>query len=122
MAQSIRQDNLWDSSSSYLTFDVASTTEEVKIIYTPDSSGDKRAYLNGFEIDKADVKTQIQFPYPLHLDEHVDLEGKTSTSVSWKAAKSATSPSYNTYLGTETGNLKLVESGASTSTTFSGGS
>ncbi|CAH0020681.1 unnamed protein product [Clonostachys rhizophaga] len=120
LAQSIRQDNLWDSSSSYLTFDVVSTTEEVKIIYTPDSSGDKRAYLNGFEIDKADVKTQIQFPYPLHLDEHVDLEGKTSTSISWKAAKSATSPSYNTYLGTETGNLKLVDSGTSTSATFSG--
>lgn len=120
MAQSVRKDNLWDSASSYITFSVTSTSQEIKIVYTPNSSGDKHAYINGFEIDKADVKTQIQFPYPLNADEHIDLGSGTSLTATWKAPKSASSPTYNVYLGTTKTNMKVVTSTSSTSATLSG--
>lgn len=111
---------MWDSASSFISFSVTSTSQEVAIVYTPDSGGDKRAYINGFEVDKADVKTQVQFSYPLNADEHVDLGSGTSLTASWKAPKSASSPTYNVYLGTTRTNMKIVTSTASTSATLSG--
>lgn len=89
-------------------------------MYTPNSAGDKKAYLNGFEIDKADVDTQIRFPYPLSLDEHVDLNGGTSLTASWKTPGSASSPSYNVYLGTTQATLRSVGTTTGTSMAFSG--
>jgi hypothetical protein len=111
---------LWDSAASFITFSVTSTSQEVAIVYTPDSGGDKRAYINGFEVDKADVKTQVQFPYPLNADEHIDLESDTGLTASWKAPKSASSPTYNVYLGTTRTNMKILTTTTSTSATLSG--
>ncbi|KAK1701654.1 pectate lyase [Colletotrichum lupini] len=45
--QSARVDNIWQAATSYLTFEVTSATQETKIVYTPGSGGDKRAFLNG---------------------------------------------------------------------------
>ncbi|KAI8627175.1 pectate lyase [Xylariaceae sp. FL1651] len=118
-AQTIRVNNMWDVASSYLSFSVTSEYQEVKIVYTPNSSGDKRAFLNGFEIDTADIDQQVGFPYPYHLDEHIDLAGATSVNATWRAPKSVSSPTYNVYFGTSNTTLNLVGSAASTSTTFS---
>ncbi|KAI0593343.1 pectate lyase [Biscogniauxia sp. FL1348] len=119
--QTIRFNNLWDAGSSYVTFSVNSTDQEVQIVYTPDSSGDQRAFLNGFEFDTPDIDAQVGFPYPHHLDEHLDLQGATNVTASWRAPKSAGTPTYNVFLGTTNASLESVAIGlTSTSITFSG--
>ncbi|KAI5925475.1 pectate lyase [Camillea tinctor] len=119
--QTIRFNNLWDSGSSYIAFSVNSTDQEVKIVYTPDSGGDQRAFVNGFEFDTPNIGSQIGFPYPHHLDEHIDLQGATNVTAGWRAPKSVRSPTYNVFLGTTNTTLNLVATRInSTSVIFSG--
>ncbi|GAP92939.2 putative pectate lyase [Rosellinia necatrix] len=119
LAQSIRVNNIWDAANSYVSFTVTSTSQVVKIVYTP-SGGDKRAFLNGFEIDSADIDQQVGFPYPNHNDQHIDLAGATSIQANWKAPKAVSSPTYKVHLGTTSSTLTSVGSTTSTSFTFSG--
>ncbi|KAI1635479.1 pectate lyase [Biscogniauxia mediterranea] len=119
--QTIRCNNMWDTGSSYVTFSVNETDQEVQIVYTPGSSGDQRAFLNGFEFDTPDIDAEVGFPYPHHLDEHLDLQGATNVTASWRAPKSTGSPTYNAFLGTTNTTLESVATGlTSSSTTFSG--
>ena len=105
--QSIRIDNIWEATSSYVTF-TAVQGETVEILYTPDTAGDGRVFLNGFEIDGPSLENQISFPTPIHRDERVvPDENSTDVSASWGAAK-ATGATYNVYLGTSPIELKSV--------------
>ena len=108
--QSIRIDNIWEAASSYVTF-TAIQGEAVEIVYTPDTAGDGRAFLNGFEIDSPSLENQISFPTPIHRDERVvPIENSTDISASWRAAKAA-GATYNVYLGTSRTELKSVATG-----------
>lgn len=108
--QTIRTDNIWEAASSYVTF-TATEGEAVEVVYTPDTAGDGRAFLNGFEIDSPSLENQISFPTPVHRDERVVLiENSTDISASWKAAK-ADGAIYNVYLGTSPTMLKSVAAG-----------
>lgn len=108
--QSIRTDNIWESASSYVTF-TASQGEAVEIVYSPDTAGDGRAFLNGFEIDSPSIENQISFPTPVHRDERVvPIENTTDIPASWRAAK-ATGATYNVYLGTSPTELKSIATG-----------
>ncbi|KAF1959116.1 family 1 polysaccharide lyase [Byssothecium circinans] len=115
--QSVRIDNIWEAASSYITFEAKANTE-VKIVFTPDSSGDGRAFLNGFEVDSPAIADQISFPTPQHRDERVDVSGGKVTA-SWRAAE-APNTTYDVYLGTSSSQLETVATGlTATSTTFS---
>ncbi len=108
--QSIRTDNIWESAASYVTF-TATQGEAVEIVYTPDTAGDGRAFLNGFELDNPSLENQISFPTPVHRDERVvPLENSTDISASWRPAKAA-GATYNVYLGTSPTQLKSVATG-----------
>ncbi|KAJ8105108.1 hypothetical protein OPT61_g10377 [Boeremia exigua] len=108
--QSIRTDNIWESAASYVKF-TAAQGEAVEILYTPDTAGDGRAFLNGFEIDSPSLENQISFPTPVHRDERVvPLENTTDISASWRPAKAA-GATYNVYLGTSPMELKSVATG-----------
>ncbi|KAH6629697.1 family 1 polysaccharide lyase [Boeremia exigua] len=108
--QSIRIDNIWESAASYVKF-TATQGQAVEIVYTPDTAGDGRAFLNGFEIDNASLENQISFPTPVHRDERVvPLENTTDISASWRAAK-APGATYNVYLGTSLSELESVATG-----------
>ncbi|KAF9693272.1 hypothetical protein EKO04_008904 [Ascochyta lentis] len=110
--QSIRIDNIWEAASSYTTF-TATQGEAVEIAYTPDTAGDGRAFLNGFEIDSSSIENQISFPTPVHRDERVvPVENTTDISASWRPAKAA-GATYNVYLGTTPTELKSVATGLS---------
>src|SRR5690242_4534370 len=85
--QTIRSDNIWESAASYVKF-TATEGEAVEIVYTPDTAGDGRAFLNGFEIDGPSLENQISFPTPVHRDERVvPVENTTDITASWRAAK-----------------------------------
>ncbi|UPX10283.1 uncharacterized protein EKO05_0000950 [Ascochyta rabiei] len=115
--QSIRTDNIWEAASSYTTFTV-NQSEAVEIVYTPDTAGDGRAFLNGFEIDSPSLENQISFPTPVHRDERVvPVENSTDLSASWKAAKTV-GALYNVYLGTSPTELKSVATGLSEPSTM----
>ncbi|KAF2629128.1 polysaccharide lyase family 1 protein [Macroventuria anomochaeta] len=108
--QSIRIDNIWESASSYITFTTIQG-QAVEIMYTPDTAGDGRAFLNGFEIDSPSLENQISFPTPVHRDERVvPLENNNDISASWRTAKAA-GATYNVYLGTSPTELKSVATG-----------
>ncbi|KAJ4989611.1 pectate lyase [Stagonosporopsis vannaccii] len=108
--QSIRSDNIWESAASYVRF-TATQGEAVEIVYTPDTAGDGRAFLNGFEIDGPSLENQISFPTPVHRDERVvPVENTTDITASWKAAK-ATGATYNVQLGTSPTELQSVATG-----------
>ncbi|KAH7371130.1 family 1 polysaccharide lyase [Pyrenochaeta sp. MPI-SDFR-AT-0127] len=118
--QTVRADNIWESAASYITF-TATAGKAVEIVYTPDSSGDGRVFLNGFEVDGPALENQISFPSPAHRDERVAIGGNsTGVTASWRAAR-AESVTYNVYLGTSTTKLQSVATGLSATTaTLSG--
>ncbi|KAK1230824.1 hypothetical protein PQX77_000732 [Marasmius sp. AFHP31] len=120
-AQSIRQDNLWTSASSFVTFNVTGTSQTITVTYTPvKTSGitDLRAFLNGFEVDPAgNVASQASFPFPENNDEHVNGDSGSITA-SWKGISGA---KYDVYLGTAANSLSRVAQGQTgTSVSFSG--
>ncbi|ESK92911.1 pectate lyase [Moniliophthora roreri MCA 2997] len=99
IAQTVRQNNLWDSASSYLIFNVTSSSEETTFTFTPiGSASDKRAYLNALEFDVKNIKSQVSFPDPPNSDEHVNADSGTYT-LSFQAASDAAS--YDVYVSTE---------------------
>lgn len=108
--QTIRSDNIWESAASYVKL-TATAGEAVEIVYTPDTAGDGRAFLNGFEIDGPSLENQISFPTPVHRDERVvPVENTTDITASWRAAKAA-GATYNVHLGTSPTDLKSVATG-----------
>lgn len=108
--QTIRVDNIWEAATSYITF-TATQGEAVEIVYKPDTAGDGRAFLNGFEIDSPSLENQISFPSPVHRDERVvPIENSTDIDASWRAAK-VNGATYNVHLGTSPTALKSVASG-----------
>ncbi|KAK1524567.1 pectate lyase [Colletotrichum paranaense] len=109
--QSARVDNIWQAATSYLTFEVTSATQETKIVYTPGSGGDKRAFLNGFEVDAPSMQNQISFPTPKHRDERIEVAADDSVTATWQAPASAEGVKYNVYLGTSQTDLKSVAEG-----------
>jgi hypothetical protein len=116
VAQSVRVDNIWEAASSYVTF-TAAQDEAVEIIYTPDSNGDGRAFLNGFEIDSPSLDDQISFPTPVHRNERVaPIENTTDIAASWRPAK-AKDAKYNVYLGPSPTELQAVTTGLSEAST-----
>ncbi|QDS76584.1 hypothetical protein FKW77_007171 [Venturia effusa] len=116
--QSARIDNIWEAATSYVKF-TATKGKAVEIAYVPDSSGDGKVFLNGFEIDSPPMENQISFPVPANRDERVQLS-KGTVAVSWKAA-SVKGATYNVYLGTSPSALQSVVTGlAETSTQFEG--
>ncbi|KAF6821990.1 pectate lyase [Colletotrichum musicola] len=118
--QSARVDNIWEAATSYVSFDVTSASEEVKVVYTP-SGADKRAFVNGFEIDAPEMADQISFPSPKHRDERVEIGGEKSAQASWRAPASAEGVKYNVLLGTSPSDLKSVAEGVTeTSATLPG--
>jgi hypothetical protein len=99
---------------------VTSPAQTVQILYTPGSEGDARAFLNGFELDGPSADSRIMFPYPAHRDERVTL-GNGSVVASWRAPTTASSPTYDVYLGTSETTLGSVSLGqTSTEVTLTG--
>ncbi|KAK1227714.1 hypothetical protein PQX77_009265 [Marasmius sp. AFHP31] len=120
-AQSIRQDNIWTSASSFVTFNVTSTSQAITITYTPvktSSVTDLRAFLNGFEVDPpGNIASQVSFPFPENNDEHVDGDSG-SIAATWKGVSNS---KYDVHLGTAANSLSRVAQGQTgTSITFSG--
>ncbi|KAL0931159.1 pectate lyase [Colletotrichum truncatum] len=109
--QSSRVDNIWEAATSYVTFEVTSSTQEVKVVYTP-KGADQRAFINGFEVDSPEIKNQISFPTPKHRDERIEVDGEKSFKASWRAPASAAGVKYNVFLGTSPTELKSVVEGA----------
>ncbi|KAK7049296.1 hypothetical protein VNI00_005897 [Paramarasmius palmivorus] len=98
-AQSVRQNSLWDSSSSYLTFNVSSSSDETTFTFTPTgSASDKRAYLNALEFDVGNINSQVSFPDPPNGDEHIDADTGSYT-LHFEPAPDAVS--YDMYVSTE---------------------
>lgn len=119
MQQSIRIDNIWETTTSYLRFSVSDSSDTTEIVLTP-TGGDGRAFLNGFEIDSPAIKDQISFPKPEHRNERVELQDG-STTASWHAAETNGSVKYNVYLGTSPTELVSVAEGLKeTSVEFTG--
>ncbi|KAJ8080159.1 hypothetical protein PM082_016987 [Marasmius tenuissimus] len=120
-AQSIRQDNIWTSASSFVTFNVTSTSQAITITYTPvktSSVADLRAFLNGFEVDPSgNIASQVSFPFPENNDEHVNGDSGSITAT-WKGVSNA---KYDVYFGTAANSLSRVAQGQTgTSISFSG--
>ncbi|KAH8801245.1 pectate lyase [Flagelloscypha sp. PMI_526] len=114
--QTIRQDNIWTSSSSYLTFNVTSADQPVVIVYSASAGGtvaDRRVYINGFEVDTGNVKEQASFPYPQRLNKHIDADSGSLT-MTWGAPVSGSSATYAIYLGESSTALKQVYTGTAT--------
>lgn len=110
--QSIRTDNIWETATSYITF-AATANAPVEITYTPDSNGDGRVFLSGFEIDSPSLSKQISFPSPAHRDERVRIgEDETSVAASWRPVAIG-NVTYDVYLGTSKTKLEKVASGLS---------
>ncbi|KAI8941801.1 hypothetical protein NX059_003002 [Plenodomus lindquistii] len=110
--QSIRADNIWQSSASYVKFN-ATSGKAVNVIYTPNKDADGRVFLNGFEIDTPSLETQISFPTPVHRDERVSIDkAGSSFAASWTPARIGNA-SYDVYLGTTRDKLQNVAKGLS---------
>lgn len=109
--QTVRIDNIWGAATSYVTFDVASANQTVTVTYTPSAGGDKRAFLNGFEVDGGPSHAEISFPVPQNLDERV-LADNGTFEASWAPAE-IDLPTYNVYLGTSENELAAVGTGLS---------
>lgn len=118
--QSVRADNIWEAAASYVTF-TAAEGQPIEVVFTPDTGGDGRAFLNGLEIDGPDVRNQISFPTPSHRNERIERSGNNNgVSASWRATK-AQDATYNVYLGTSPTELKnVVKKLTETSTTLTG--
>ncbi|KAG7094600.1 hypothetical protein E1B28_005425 [Marasmius oreades] len=120
-AQTIREDSIWTSASTFVAFNVTSTSQVITITYSPVSSSsltDIRAFLNGFEIDPpGPLTSQASFPYPEHTNEHVDADSG-SLKASWEGVSGA---EYDVYFSNSASNLTRVSQGQSdTSYTFTG--
>ncbi|KAF1966576.1 pectate lyase [Bimuria novae-zelandiae CBS 107.79] len=113
--QTSRVDNVYESGSSYVKFNVASSTAMVVIVYVP-SGGDGRVFLNGIEIDGPSIAQQISFPSPANKDEWVDLKNSSSLFASWRAPSGVSDAKYNVYVGTEATSLNSVATGVSSNT------
>ncbi|GKT46798.1 putative pectate lyase D [Colletotrichum spaethianum] len=90
--QSVRVDNIWQAAASYITFEVASATQDVKIVYTPNGA-DKRAFING------------------HRDERIEVSDDSSVTASWTGPASGEDVKYNVFLGKSPTDLKSVAEG-----------
>ncbi|KAK6207946.1 pectate lyase [Colletotrichum tabaci] len=118
--QSVRVDNIWQAAASYVAFEVADAAQEVKVVYTP-SGADKRAFINGFEVDAPALGNQISFPAPKHRDERIEASDDNTATASWTAPASADGVTYNVFLGTSPADLKSVATGVTeTSATLPG--
>ncbi|OHW91197.1 pectate lyase [Colletotrichum incanum] len=118
--QSVRVDNIWEAAASYITFEVTSATQEVKVVYTP-SGADKRAFINGFEVDAPALQNQISFPTPKHRDERIEVGDNSSVTASWRGPASEEGVKYNVFLGASSNDLKSVAEGITeTSATLPG--
>ncbi|WQF75385.1 Putative pectin lyase/virulence factor, immunoglobulin-like protein [Colletotrichum destructivum] len=118
--QSVRVDNIWQAAASYVAFEVADAAQEVKVVYTP-SGADKRAFINGFEVDAPALGNQISFPAPKHRDERIEATDDNTATASWTAPASAEGVTYNVFLGTSPTDLKSVATGVTeTSATLPG--
>ncbi|KAL0563256.1 hypothetical protein V5O48_018819, partial [Marasmius crinis-equi] len=109
-AQSIRQDNIWTAASSFVTFNVTSTSQSVAITYTPvkSSVSDLRAFLNGVEIDPpGNIASQVSFPFPEPNDEHVNGDSGSITAT-WKGISGA---KYDVYFSTSASSLSRISQG-----------
>lgn len=123
LAQSMRATTLAESTKSFVTFDVASTSSETVIIYytTPVDGvtyDRTQLYINSLELDGENADYQAQNPYPANLDYHVDVDNGNLT-MTWTAAEGATK--HQVYFGDNEDQVKNnsnydVET---TSTTFS---
>ncbi|KAH8798707.1 pectate lyase [Flagelloscypha sp. PMI_526] len=116
VTQTIRQDNVWTSGSSYFKFNVSDPTETITIIYTPQSgtaATDKRLFLNGIEIDTGNMKEQASFPYPERQNKYIDADDG-NIIMTWKPPTSGSSSafSYTLYIGESPTTLNQVYSGA----------
>ncbi|KAI3611463.1 pectate lyase [Moniliophthora roreri] len=99
ITQSLRQDSIWTSASSFVTFDVSSSSAIATFTFTPTgSTTDKRAYLNALEFDVQDIHAQPSFPSPSNGDEHADADNG-SIALTFKDASSA--KSYDIYVSTK---------------------
>ncbi|KAF9265655.1 pectate lyase, partial [Marasmius fiardii PR-910] len=120
-AQTIRQDNIWTATSTFITFNITSPTQPITFTYQSAESllSDRRAYLNGFEIDPpGNIANQASFPLPEHGQEHADGDSGSLTA-SWSGIPNATYDVYFSDSGAS--GLKLVSGGQSnTSFTFTG--
>ncbi|KAH8834275.1 pectate lyase [Flagelloscypha sp. PMI_526] len=118
LAQTVRQDNIWTAATGYLTFNVTSTSQKVVVTFTPRSGSltDRRAFLNGFEIDVGNVKSQAKFPFPEHNNQHINADSGT-LAMKWSAPSGVSSPTYTVYVGNSATSLSQVSSG--TGTTYS---
>ncbi|RYP41483.1 hypothetical protein DL767_000988 [Monosporascus sp. MG133] len=110
VAQSIRIDNIWETASSYVKFEVDGPSQEVQVTYKP-TAGDGLVYINGFEIDTPHLGQQIAFPTPHHRDERIQLRGGDSTTASWNAPSDLEGVTYDVYLGTTADDLTVVTRG-----------
>ena len=110
VSQSTRVDNIWESASSYVRFEVDGPEQEVRVMYAP-TADDGFVYLNGFEIDTAALPEQISFPTPHHRDERIDLGGGETVTATWRAPSGLESVTYNAYLGTARDDLASVAEG-----------
>lgn len=107
--QSIRIDNIWESTSTHVTF-TATEGSPVEVVFTP-SGGNGKVYLNGFEIDSPAIGNQVSFPTPAHRDERVELGDATTVTASWRQPADLTEISYNVYYGTASDSLEVVAEG-----------
>ncbi|KIY68883.1 polysaccharide lyase family 1 protein [Cylindrobasidium torrendii FP15055 ss-10] len=114
--QTVRANSIWDSAASYLTFN-ATSGKAVVIAYAPidGSSTDKRAYLNGLELDVPNISTQPSYPDPEDGDEHIAADNG-SYDLTFTPAPNAAS--YDIYLSTES--EAAVESASTDSSEFLG--
>ncbi|MDH7598042.1 MAG: thrombospondin type 3 repeat-containing protein [Sedimentisphaerales bacterium] len=89
-----------EAATAYLEFEVAAGRDVVILFSTDPNSGaaKQNVWINGFEIDTADLARKAIEPCPANGDEHVDADNKT-VLLSWTAAPSAVL--HDVYLGTE---------------------
>ncbi|KAF2183306.1 polysaccharide lyase family 1 protein [Zopfia rhizophila CBS 207.26] len=124
--QTIRSDNIWDASASYVNLSLSSADQIVNITYAPFPSNlaDSRVFLNAFELDTANIKDQPSFPSPSHRDEHTTGSSVDRINASWKTPRSAGNasyPRYDVYFagGTPDNLAKLSSAQAENTVTFS---
>ncbi len=76
--------------------------EDVVVLIKAETSGPektKNIYLNGFEIDTPNVKTQANNPVPANGDEHVDADAGSLT-LGWVATALGGAATHDVYFGT----------------------
>ncbi|MFA6778964.1 MAG: hypothetical protein WCU80_04165 [Paludibacteraceae bacterium] len=115
---SIRELSTYTAQTSYISFNVSSSSTTTKIKFVPVYNSGVNVYdvyLNGFELDVPNVKEQASSPYPTNGDMHVDADDKTCT-MTWTAASSA--KSHNVYWGTDS--AKVANASTSTSGIYRG--